>query len=81
MPISKGSHLLIWDAYDNPLYEGRAIRTGADTSESIWQIKKYIWVLGLDGGQVLEEELWSDGNTLYDNEWDNYVILTYLRAV
>jgi hypothetical protein len=66
-----GSHLLAYDTNDNPLYEGWAVRKGTSTGLSIWKIKKYIWITGIGGDQVMTAELWADGNALYDNEWDN----------
>lgn len=69
--MSDGSHLIAYDANDNPLYEGWAIRKGAATGSSIWKMKKYTWTAGTGGEQVMTAELWADGNELYDNEWDN----------
>ena len=66
-----GSHLIAYDANDNPLYEGWAIRKNASTGSSIWKMKKYTWALGTGGDQVMTAELWADGNELFDNEWDN----------
>ena len=81
MPISEGSHLIDYDTFDNPLYEGWALRTGADTSESIWKIKRYTWATGIAGEQIMTEESSADGNLLYDNEWDNRATLTYVVAI
>jgi hypothetical protein len=77
---SEGSHLLVYDANDNPLYEGWAKAKGAETSEAVWKIKKYYWSTGTGGEQVLDEEAWADGNELWDNIWDNRASLTYVRA-
>jgi hypothetical protein len=76
----EGSHVIIYDANDNPLYEGWAIRTGADTSQAVWKMVKYIWVAGTSE-QTMVEEAWADGNHLYDNIWDNRAALTYIQAV
>jgi len=82
MSLSEGSHLLEYDANDNPLYEGWAIRTGAATSEAIWKMKKYTWELGDGGEYIMTEEAWADGNMLYDNEWDNRdTTVSYTTAV
>ncbi len=82
MSLSDGSHLIDYDANDNPLYEGWAIRCGADTSTSIWRVKKYTWATGTGGEKVMQEEMWADGNMLYDNSWDNRATtVTYSAAV
>ena len=82
MPISEGAHLLDWDANDNLLYEGWAIRKGANTASAVWKIKKYFWSQSGGGSKyVLDEETFADGNELYDNIWDNRAALTYLQAV
>lgn len=70
MGISEGSHLLAYDVNDNPVYEGWALRTGAESSEAIWRIKRYTWSAGTTE-QIMTEEAWADGNKLYDNIWDN----------
>jgi hypothetical protein len=82
MTLSEGSHLLTYDANDNPLYEGWALRTGSDTSQAVWKMKKYIWATGTGGDKVMQEEAWADGNMLYDNIWDNRATtVTYTQAV
>ena len=73
---SQGSHLLAYDANDNPLYEGWAIRKGANTALAIWKMKKYVWTAG-SSEQVMVEEQWADGNEVYDNIWDNRAALSY----
>lgn len=66
MGQSEGSHLLAYDTDGNPIYEGWAIRTGAETASAIWRIKRYTWTAG-----NMVEEACADGNLLYDNIWDN----------
>jgi hypothetical protein len=78
MTLSDGSHKIIYDADDHPLYEGRALRIGADTTDAIWKIKKYVWASGSGGKWVMTAELWADGNQLYDNIWDNAALLIYV---
>ena len=75
-----GAHLIAYDANDNPLYEGWAQSKAAATGESVWAIKKYTWETGTGGEQVMTEDLWADGNELFDNEWDNRATLTYSGA-
>lgn len=77
-----GAHLMAHDANDNLLYEGWAVRKGADTSLAIWKMKKYFWTAGTAGDQVFVEEAWADGNELYDNIWDNRATtVSYTQAV
>ena len=45
--------------------------------ETIWKVKKYTWETGSGGNQVMTEELWADGNELYDNKWSDRASLTY----
>ena len=75
MGQSEGSHLLEYSD-ENPIYEGWALRTGADTSTEVWRIKRYTWV-----DDNMTEEAWANGNKLYDNEWDNRATLTYVVAL
>jgi len=83
MPISEGTHLLDYDINDNPLYEGWAIRPGADMSETVWKIKRYTWEIVLGTEYVMTEEAYADGNLLYDNIWNDRdaVGTTYIVAV
>lgn len=77
-----GSHLVAYDANDNPLYEAWAIRAGADTAASVWKMCKYTWVTGTGGEQVMTEPAWADGNQLYDNIWDNRATtVSYIGAI
>ena len=66
-----GSHRLAYDANDNPIYEGWAIRKGTATSAASWKIRKLTWSAGTGGDQVMTLEEWADGNELCDNIWDN----------
>ena len=78
---NEGAHVMASDANDNPLYEGWAIRKGANTASAVWKIKKYFWDTGVGGAQVFIEEAWADGNELFDNVWDDRATITYLQAV
>ena len=69
--VEPGSHVLAYDANDNPIYEGWAIRKGVASSTATWKIKKYTWVTGSGGDTVMTREQWADGNKLYDNVWDD----------
>ena len=66
-----GSHLIAYDANDNPLYEGWAIRKGALTSAAVWKIKKYTWSAGTGGDQVMTKEQFAQGDELFDNKYDD----------
>jgi hypothetical protein len=50
-------------------YMGLAI-PGTLTSQAAWQIKLLDETSGLEG-------TWADGNTNYDNVWDDYASLSY----
>lgn len=66
-----GSYRIAYDANDNPLYEGKAVRKNASTAAAVWQITKFTWTAGTGGEQVMTLQQWADGNELYDNVWDN----------
>lgn len=50
-------------------YVGKA-RPGSVTSSGVWQVKK----IDQTSGVVIT---WADGNTLFDNIWDNRASLSY----
>ena len=50
-------------------YYGRA-DAGSLTSAAAWQIKR----IDTSAGLIID---WADGNTLFDNVWDNRATLTY----
>lgn len=54
------------------VYLGWATQTDALTSEAVWKIKRRI--IAVDGDKT---EKFADGNALYDNVWDDHLILTY----
>lgn len=55
---------------DDIIYRGEA-EAGSTFSSPVWRIKKIIFV----GEDV--SEIWADGNTNFDNIWDNRVSLNY----
>lgn len=46
---------------------------GTATSAASWKIKKLIY-----SGTSVTSILWADGDTTFDNIWDNYSSLSYL---
>jgi len=58
----------------NVVYIGKAELTGAAilTSGAVWQIKK------LDTSSLALDKKWADGDSSYNNVWDNRSSLTYL---
>lgn len=54
----------------NVTYLGKSV-SGADGSQSVWQIQK----IDESSGIVIT---WADGDQLFDNVWDNRTSLTYL---
>ena len=57
----------------NVVYIGKAELTGAaiSTSGAVWQIKK------LDTSSIALDKKWADGDSSYNNVWDNRASLTY----
>lgn len=57
----------------NVVYIGKAELTGAaiSTSSAVWQIKK------LDTSSIALDKKWADGDSSYNNVWDNRASLTY----
>ena len=60
------------DVNGNPVYIGRAT-VGSLTSVAVWQIMKSTF----DVNNNLLSTLWADGDTNFNNIWDNRVSLTY----
>lgn len=56
---------------DTVIYKGEA-EAGSLFSSPIWRIRKIV----LTGDDV--SEIWADGNTNFDNIWDNRVSLNYI---
>lgn len=54
-------------------YMGRAV-VGSLTSDAVWQIEKYVY----DATPHLIAKQWADGDSNYDNVWDNRASLTYV---
>jgi len=62
---------LSYDGSDNIEYVGLA-EAGTQTSEAKWQIKKLVY----SGGNLVQV-LFADGDTNFDNIWDNRASLSY----
>lgn len=56
------------------LYIGRA-EPGALKSAAVWSISKSVIESGLDNDT---SQSWADGDSNFDNVWDDHLILTYL---
>jgi len=54
------------------LYAGNA-HPGTAKSEALWQIKKMVY----DGNGDLTDVQWADGNTKFDNIWNDRASLSY----
>ena len=68
----KVSMALAYDANGNVLYLGQA-PPGAATSAAIWQIRRFTY----DANGNMTAIWWADGNTVYDNIWDDRATLSY----
>lgn len=55
----------------NVLYFGRAL-PGSAKSSAVWQVRKFTY-----SGQNLTDVQWADGNTKYDNVWNDRASLSY----
>ena len=64
------SALKLDQASSTLLYVGEAT-IAAPSSSPMWRIRKIDTTSGVD-------ILWADGNSFYDNVWDNRTSLTYL---
>lgn len=56
---------------DQPVFVGYA-PPGKLTSDAVWKIMKLNYT-----GANLVERLWADGDTKFDNVWDNRAVLSY----
>ena len=63
---------MAYDASNNLEYVGTAF-PGTATSAALWRIKN----LTYDGSNNLTGVLWADGDTNYDNVWDDRASLSY----
>lgn len=61
-----------YDVDGNLVYLGKAI-PGSSQGEPVWQISKFIY----DVDNNLISILWANGNTLFENIWNNRVSYTY----
>lgn len=65
------SQRLAYEAQGLQEYIGEA-EPGSATSAAVWRIRKLVY-----SGTQLTEILWADGNTKFDNIWDNRASLSY----
>lgn len=63
---------LAYDGNGNVQYKGIA-QAGATTSTANWQIRRFNY----DGSDNLTHIDWADGDTDFNNVWDNYASLSY----
>lgn len=56
----------------SPVYIGWAL-PGSLTANAVWKITKLTY-----SGTDLVSQVWADGNTKFDNVWDNRASLTYV---
>jgi len=61
-----------YDVNKNPEFVGSAL-AGALTSAAAWRIFKITY----DANQNPTSIQWADGNTQFDNVWDDHAILSY----
>ena len=63
-----------YDSNDNIEYIGEALAGNlTNTSSAIWRIKKLVY----DVNENITSVAWADGNTNFDNIWNNRASLTY----
>ena len=70
LPIGAETATRIDDAGSGVTYIGKAA-IGSDTADAAWQIKK---MTETNGDTTVE---YADGNSSFDNVWDNRASLTY----
>ena len=62
---------LDYDIDNNLIYQGRAV-PGSSKAAAVWQIRKFTYV-----GTNLVDIQWADGDTNFDNIWNNRAIINY----
>jgi hypothetical protein len=70
------SQIITYDASNNPVYVGKAVAGKDDTAgkaEACWQIMK----ITSDASGNPTDIMWADGDTDYDNVWDNRATYSY----
>jgi hypothetical protein len=60
-----------YNAGGSPVYIGKAA-FGSAKSAAVWQIQRLVYT-----GDNLTDILWADGDTEFDNVWDNRAGLSY----
>lgn len=74
-PATPYRKLYAYDANNNMIYEAWA-PPGSATSDAVWAIKKYTY--SNNGGVWnLIGEQWANGRSLFENAYDNVLVLTY----
>lgn len=71
VPVKVAGAVRLDDAGSGVTYVGSAA-AGAGVGDAVWQIKK---IVELNGDITIT---WADGDSLYDNVWNNRASLTYL---
>lgn len=69
--VTEYTMAIAYDASDNPEYVGEA-PPGTATSTAKWRIKKITW-----SGSLATNVEWADGDTKFDNIWDDRPSLSY----
>lgn len=62
---------IAYNAQGMQQYIGEA-QPGSDTSAAVWRVRELIY-----SGTQLTQVIWADGDTKFDNIWDNRGTLTY----
>lgn len=72
-PVVANVRRFAYDASGNLEYEGWAALPGSLTSAAVWCIRKHTY----DASNRLTLSQYADGNTAFDNVWDDRATLTY----
>ena len=71
-PVVANVRRFAYDASGNLEYEGWAV-PGSATSDGVWCIRKHTY----DASNRVTLSQYADGNTAFDNVWDDRATLTY----
>lgn len=71
MDMPRHTTAFAYDVNNNPAYIGKA-EFGAGKGEAKWQIQKMVYA-----GNNLTDILWADGDTKFDNVWNDRTGLVY----
>lgn len=74
LPVAAGDYTKAYAraANGNLTYEGWA-QPGSATADPAWKIRKFTY----DAQNNILTETWADGNTNFDNVWDDRAVPTY----